>query len=424
MDLLWHSFQPLACEGNMRSSSVVILFLLSQLTFSQTVLEFYQSAKKNNPNFKRIELEVDFQRARVKELKGAFLPTLGLEGIYFYGDKTLTSQSGWDRVDNQNAISLRTTLYNGGAEYTYFKYKDILPALAKNQKDSQLFEAFLRINALYFDNLNLNNQRKLIAKQMVSLKKRATLLKKWSRIGRVRKADYLSTLTQLKILEGQHLQILENLKTSQLNLEALTGLSLDANKVSLNLKDYTKLPSNWGRDASERPQYKFLEESINNQLQNITIQNSALMPRIDLLSNYYLSRRQFGRQDNWDLAVSFSWSFFDFGQTSARAEQERVRMRQISRDLEMSKINLNNEVKVVENQFLSQIKRNDIFRESYEVSQQNYEEQSKEFRKGLIDALDLNRALEQLIQAEISYESMKYTIAEQWGGSPQKLGNL
>ncbi len=396
----------------------LLLVLTSSLSAkSVTLTDLYKQAKKNNPNIKRIQLETNFQKARVNELKSAFLPQLSVEGVYFYGNVPLRSeigQTGWDRIDNQNAISLRTTLYNGGAEYTYFKYKEILPALAKNQKDSELFTFFLQLSALYFDYLSLINQESLIKRQVTSLSKRAELLKKWSRIGRVRKADYLSTLTQLRALEGRLQELKELQQTAKLNLKAMTGMDVLASGGELSDLNYEELPATWGRDFSNRPQYRLLEESIENQLQNITIQNAALRPQIDFRSNYYINRRQFGRQDDWDLAITVSWNFFDFGGTSSRVEQERVRLRQLHADLEMAKINLSNEMKVVEAQFKNQVKRKRLLKSSFEVSRLNYNEQSKEFKKGLIDALDLNRALEQMIQAELAYESMKFTLAEQW----------
>lgn len=381
------------------------------------LLELYQAAKKYNPDIKRVNLETNFQKARVNELKAAFLPQVSLQGIYFYGNVPLRAEvgkSGFDRIDNQNAITLRTTLYNGGAEYTYFKYKDILPALAKNQKDSQLFTFFLQLSALYYNYKNLRNQEGLIKRQVDSLQKRSILLKKWSAIGRVRKADYLSTLTQLRALEGRLQEIKENLTVARHNLKALTGLAIEGLNSQEDLSLYTSIPSEWKKSVDDRPQYKLLETSIQNQLQNITIQKATLRPRIDFNSNYYLNRRQFGRQDDWDIAITFSWNFFDFGATSSRVEQERVRLYQLQSDLSMAKINLENEIRVFETQFENQLKRKELLKDSYDVSLQNYNEQNKEFKKGLIDALDLNRALEQMIQAEIAYESMKYSLAEQW----------
>ncbi|MCF8059247.1 MAG: TolC family protein [Bacteriovoracaceae bacterium] len=398
---------------------LALLFIVTSRSIlsANTIVDLYQAAKKNNPNIKRVELEVDFQKARIRELKSAFMPQLSVQGVYFYGNVPLNAErgkSGFDRIDSQNAVSLRTTLYNGGAEYTYFKYKDILPALAKNQKDSELFSFFLQLSALYFDYLNLANQERLIGRQVESLEKRAKLLKKWSAIGRVRKADYLSTLTQLRALEGRLQELKENQQTTHLNLLALTGIDLNPEQISLDFSKFSSLPGNWGQDITQRPQFQLIETTIENQLQNVTIQKASLRPQVDFISNYYLNRRQFGRQDDWDVAISFSWNFFDFGATSSRVEQERVRLRQFQSDLKMAQINLSNEVKVVEAQFKNQLKRKDLLQDSYDVSKQNYKEQSKEFKKGLIDALDLNRALEQLIQAEISYESMKYTLAEQW----------
>lgn len=396
-----------------------LLLTVSKVSFASEVklIELYQKAKATNPNIKRVKLEADFQKARVKELKSAFMPQLSLRGVYFYGNVPLRAEigkTGFDRIDNQNQISLTTTLYNGGAEYTYFKYKEILPALAKNQTDSELFGFFLQLSALYFDYLNLDNQIKLINKQVDSLKKRAQLLKGWSKIGRVRKADYLSTLTQQRALEGRLQELKEGAVTARLNIKAITGEDVMADDITLVESKYLELPPTWGADISNRPQYKLLEASIENQLQNITIQNAALKPQIDFISNYYINRRQFGRQDDWDVAISFTWNFFDFGATSSRVDQERVRLRQLQSDLQMAKINLSNEMKVVENQFLSQVQRKELLKSSYEVAKLNYQEQNKEFKKGLIDSLDLNRALEQMIQAELAYESMKYSLAEQW----------
>lgn len=403
----------------MRSLAFIfsLIFTTSLCANSLELTKLYQLAKKNNPNIKRIKLEADFQKARVKELKSAFLPQISIEGVYFYGNVPLRSEegkTGWDRIDNQNAISLNTTLYNGGAEYTYFKYKEILPALAKNQKDSELFAFFLQLSAVYFDYLSLINQEKLIQRQVSGLSKRADLLKGWSRIGRVRKADYLSTLTQLRALEGRLQELRELSLTAKLNLQAMTGSPIDNPKGDLDELNIEEMPASWGRDISYRPEYKLLETSIENQLQNVTIQNAALRPQVNFRSNYYINRRQFGRQDDWDVAITLSWNFFDFGATSSRVEQERVRLRQLQADLAMARINLSNELKVVESQFKNQLKRKELLKSSYEVSKLNYQEQSKEFKKGLIDALDLNRALEQLIQAELAYESMKYTLAEQW----------
>jgi outer membrane protein TolC len=381
------------------------------------LIKLYQAAKSYNPDIKRVKLEMDRQKARVNELKAAFYPQLSLQGVYFYGNTPLRSeigQTGLDRIDNQNAISLRTTLYNGGAEYTYFKYKEILPTLAKYQENSQLFTFFLQLSALYYNYRNHKNQELLLKKQLSGLKKRVSLLKKWSAIGRVRKADYLSTLTQFKALEGRLQEIIQNKNVAKLNLKAVSGQDVSSLDKKEDFSVYYSLPSIWKQTYQLRPEYKLLEASIQNQLQNITIQEAGLKPRVDFNSNYYINRRQFGRQDDWDVSISLSWNFFDFGATSHRVKQEKVRLYQLQSELKMTQINLDNQIRVFETEYQNQLRRKELLKDSYQVSRQNYNEQSKEFKNGLIDALDLNRALEQLIQAEMAYESMNYSLAEQW----------
>jgi outer membrane protein TolC len=398
--------------------SAVFCFGFSFTARATTSLEeLYSLAKDYNPTVERAELQKTLQEKRLKELKTAFFPTLSLNGTYFYGNVPIgaeVGQSGLERIDTQNAINLSTTLYGGGAEYTYFKYKHILPELAKNQKDSLLFNFFLQLNAFYFNYLNQNKQHTLLQRQVKSLKKRIDILKRWGNIGRVRKADYFATLSQLKSIESLTQQALENKNVAQLNLKALSGVTVELDNDEINFNKYYSLPKGWDLNAKERPEYKVLESSIENQIQNITIAKSQLRPQVNFFSNAYINRRQFGRQDEWDVGISLTWNFFDFGATNSRVDQQEVLLNQLKTDLENTEITLNNEMKVLETQFLSQIKRKKFLEEALEAANKNLKEQQREYDKGLVTALDVNQSLEQFINAELSLETLKHSIAEQW----------
>ena len=396
----------------------LLLFCYSNVSASAlSIEELYDSAKDYNPGLKRLELERTLQEKRIDELRTAFFPSLSLNGTYFYGNVPIgdeVNQSGFERIDTQNAINFSTTLFNGGAEYTYFKFKNILPDLAKNQKDAGLFNFFLQLNAFYFNYLNQMKQHDLLSKQVKSLKKRLSILKKWSSIGRVRKADYLATLSQLKSLESLAQQAIENKGVAQLNLKALSGVMLEVENDFLNFNEFYTLPESWNKDITSRPEYKVLESSIENQRQNITVQKAVLRPQLNFSSNYYLNRRQFGRQDEWDVGLNLSWNFIDFGATKSRVAQEQIRFFQLKSDLENTKVNLEAEMRVLETRFLSQLKRKKLLEESLDAAKGNYAEQRREYDKGLVDALDVNQSLEQLINAELSLETLKHSVAEQW----------
>ncbi|MCB0421249.1 MAG: TolC family protein [Bdellovibrionales bacterium] len=403
---------------------LVIPFILTFSASATDVLDLYERSRKNHELFQENILSLKKTELEVSESYKTLLPRLSFESIHFYGNQTLVNESGYDRIDNQQSLAMNLTLFKGGLRGTYSKLEDVLPKVTKSTNRKAEIQHFFKISNNYFSLMKLKQEKKFLEEQKLGLSRRVASLNERAKIGRNKKTDYLVTLAQLKKLEVSLLTLEEKIFDFHNSLRELVGESVDSSQFQIDFSVAENIPLAWKDRFKNHPDLNDLANKIEQQKLLVDLEKSSYWPQVDLNSNYYLHRRAFGRQDDWDVSVSVSWTLTDFGLTSSRVEQMSVELSKLM----VSKSRVEKEVTVfaenLEHQFTTKKHLLAALKESLKVVERNYKLHLLEYDKGLVNNIDLMRAFDELVETQKQYSAIHHDLVELWYAMKAFVGDI
>lgn len=371
-------------------------------------------AHSNHQLFKRNQIETQRAKDEVSLLKTGFMPEISIQANLDYGNKTLTSKSGFNRWDSELKARLEQSIYNGGKEYTYFRLKKIVPNLVEYNNLIKKLDHFSKINISYFQYKKSSTNLSNLKKQIMVLEKALKEVKRRSQIGRVSKADYFSGQSQLQRLKANLLSIEEEVLFYQSELNQLLGIDFIEDKDTIiSWQEYSEVPLQWKNKLQSVPQLKLLKTEIQSAQEQVNIIKSEYRPKISLQSNAYLNKRTNG-VDDYDISLNLTWSLFSFGETSHKVEIEKAK-------LYLAKAKKTEAQRNIDTFYDMHIKRHskklthiDRLQKAVDLGQKSYLFQTSEYKKGLLSYIELSRTLDDLIEIERQLTNAINDLAMNW----------
>jgi outer membrane protein len=251
-------------------------------------------------------------------------------------------------------------------------------------------------------------------------------------------------------------------QTAYIRLSALLGIALDPNQgqVPFTILGGLKLnhPRLGLRDCliraeSVRPEIKARELEITIETKQITVDRSALLPRLDAFAGYQVYENQVvvppqqlppgvvpspeyfvttydaGVASGYIVGITGSWQIFDGFATSGKLKATRARRDAAGRTLEGTKLEIQADVRIAFQQFedakatlSAQAKNVDLARESLQLAQANMAAGQTSQLDVLQSALDLTRTqtirLKALFDVNVAVARLQRSIAEDWREAP------
>ena len=207
-------------------------------------------------------------------------------------------------------------------------------------------------------------------------------------------------------------EVREYLELEGIKLKELVAAEFDLDKLNYKFDEDWDIATD--NDLSHRPDLKLMDLRIQDEKLTLKEVNSSWKPEIILDSNYYVGKRELQfTQDDWDVSLSFSWEIFDFGTRKASQKLQEIEIKRLEYSKKELEIQLGATWKSLKNQFKNRIKRLDKLKIANDLAIENFKEHQREFKKGLINSIELTRSQDELIESELLYEKLKYQIAEQ-----------
>jgi len=393
------------------------LFLIENISWAGTGLkEAYLSALNQNEAIKIGQSKTKQTEESVNQNVGTFLPKLNLVGSYTrLGLPEVSHNPTYERKNYSLKFNATQSLFKGFKDFYIYRSskEDVL-----SQKEQ---ESFTRLNLYssvtqYFytilsyesDLKNLNEQRELLSSRVKELGERV-------KIGKSRKADFLSAKSQLASTMAQI-----ELGKSQLLIarEGFANLtSLDAN-VSLESPSQT-LPeagslSKYLERIENRPDILSLKRQLESTSKLAVAAKLSHLPSLDLSSNYYLDRSGQTRPSMWDVGLTFTLPLFEGGVVSSQVRQALEKQIEKSLVLDQTRKSAEKEIKTFHASLLSSQSQIVALEESIKTSEEAYKEHLKDYRYGLSTMLDVLQAQNSYLDAKKNYDRLRSQIFLTW----------
>ncbi|PIK14784.1 TolC family protein [Halobacteriovorax sp. JY17] len=399
---------------------ILTSLVLFNINTHASVEDLFLKSLKSSNEVNVINLQEKKTLSELDSTVSTLYPSINLVNSNKYGNNSYQTKSGLKKFDSSVALSFEQDLFQGGAEFSIYKLNKIIPKKAMALKEQRLAEYFALFSTYYFQLSSALEEKREVTKLLVNLERRVKLVKKRTKIGRDRKADFLA-------LESQHDRLkadlfatdsrLEEAKTNFLNFSGLKSAGNFENRIdplTLSLQEEV--------DLGKRPELKSLELEYETSKARAQIEKSNYFPQVSLGSNYYLDKTYTGR-DNWDVTLKLTMNIFDFGKTSSSVETQNIQAMIDRSRFEYKKVNSNrdwdNFVKVFNHKKSQLIS----LKRSLAQIKKSYAEQVKDLDKGLVAQIDVIRSLDDVINLEKLYINAALELKSLYYQSKAYLGD-
>lgn len=357
--------------------------------------EIFRQAQSNRAQTLNAAKDVDASQVERNQLISGLYPTVTARQNNQFIDPVdlggTVSRFG-EPFQQSSLINLRQPLFQGGSEYRSIQVANNLPLLAELREKVAQLALLQEIASPFFEIRSLQSEKPGIEKELSALKDQIQTLRKWTQIGRARKAELLVAESQQARLQAQLILLDNNLERARIDLSRyLSGQRVES--VAPFQLGGQASPSQTESQANKAPQVEILElEKQQLELERKRLSGEYL-PTITLDANYYLQRAGILADSKWDANIQLIWELYRGRQT------DRSRMlAQISTDKKINELQQalsDLEINLQRNMRQQTATTNEIksLKQALDLTENAHIEIRKESRLGLVNTLEELRAL-------------------------------
>jgi len=345
---------------------------------------------------------------------GAILPSINGSYTYFHQSGSGFTNSGntsSSRGQQTLGVSADEPLFRGFSDFAavhaakaFIKAQQQARQWAGMQLYSDVAQAFYTRMAVQEDLNVLDNELVLYQKRIKELQDRIS-------IGRSRVTEVLTIQAAQAILRAQREQIVGQLEVSKEMLAFLTGLGQD-----IQLDDTDDLPSSIGTlesyqsQVNARPDILSAQKNVDAYRSNVSAAKGAYLPSVDLISDYYGERPDRASNGAWDVEIAVTLPIFTGGITSANVNTAESQKRQGELQLSQVQRMAIENVRSLYHDFKADLSQLAALQEAFNISEENYKANVKDYELNLVTNLDVLQALTSYQDTERSLEKARYQV--------------
>lgn len=318
-------------------------------------------------------------------------------------DSGVASGSGGTTIYNDPDVSERSFVVNQPL-FQGFKALGALTAAGNYKKQQR--EAWIRAKELlyrdvalgFYSVLRFQNDLRINRDIHELLKQRIKELEEREKIGRSRASEVATAVTSLKQLEADLAGSKGALATAQFYLEYLIGGSIEGKKLQdVQSQDLTLKPlSDYLKFINTRPDVLAAEHGVKVAKSGILVAQSGFWPTISLNNSWYTHREGNLSNANWDLLFTMDVPIFSGTATIGQLKdsisvfkQQKLSFSQVRRQAELEIKQSYDSWRFSREQYLA-------LEEAVASAENNYKLQTDEYRRSLVNNLDVLAALQSL----------------------------
>ena len=399
-----------------------ILFFLLSFLFSEISLgresinlqEAYHSALEKTETVP-VQMNLTEQsKETVSQAWGSLLPSVNYSYTYSkLGGKKNTSAIIFS-TNIVSKIAVTQPLYQGGKEYAAVRIAEA--ELLSNQlmTDQTRITLFQDIANVYFSVLAGEKDLEDLKESLKLRLERAEQLEKWHKIGRARKGDVLLEKSSIATLKAQIDSDKNEISQNRFRFSYLTGLN-----ETIKLQNTYKVPSKLAHLNSyldkieRRPDIQSLRTQLHIADENISLTKGDHYPTLSAFGDVYFIRT--GAQGSWyDLGLNFVFPIYHGGTVKSQVRQAILKQSQAQLQLNQTLRNTENNIRTYYDAVVSGLAQIKSYTLAAKTAEENYHEQMRDFKNGLITNLDVIAALSTLQDSRRALDQTIYQTIKQY----------
>jgi len=246
------------------------------------------------------------------------------------------------------------------------------------------------------------------------LGKRIKELEDREKIGRSRLSEVITAETSLKILEADLAAAQGALATAQYMLEFLTGTDMEGRRLEEEVDEdvSSKTLTEHLKSAITRSDVQAAEQAVKTAWRGILVAQSGFWPTMSIAHNQYMRREGFMPSVDWDTMFEFNLPLFSGGETVGQVKDAVGILKQKKLTFTLARRQAELEIKQSYQIWVSARQTNVLLKDAVQKAEKNYEIQSEEYTRSLVNNLDVLSALESLNNTR-QRENLTYYIMKQ-----------
>lgn len=260
------------------------------------------------------------------------------------------------------------------------------------------------VSRAYYGLIRYRKEIRIMRDIIKLLKQRTRELEDRVRIGRSRESEVSTVMTRLKTLEANLAGAKGELAAVQYTLEFLIGMEVEGYILS---EDEVNDPSSrtleyYIAKAPLRSDVQAAEQAVKTAWRGILVAQSGFWPTINLDNSVFTRREGSLGNVDWNLLFTMTVPIFSGGETVGKVKDSIGILKQMK--LTLSRARREAEMEIKQSYQAWRFSREEYFamKEAVTAAEENYKLQSDEYRRSLVNNLDVLAALETLGQTRQS----------------------
>lgn len=347
----------------------------------------------------------------IKEAEAHFLQALSIllpHVSFFSQDKRQDSVVSPGRKGMERKFVFKQTLFSG--------FKGFAAISASNLERDQRVNEKLRAQQLLFTDVSdafyllIEQREDLRTLQIVrdAFADRMTELKSRERIGKSRRSEVVNTEAQLYSVEADIETDKSQEAVARQLLEFLIGRPvgniIDPADIPLELKTENEYINR----ADSRADVVAAGKAWELTRKNTIVAKSGLLPTVSVEGNYYTSRTTAPQDNKWDALFKVDVPIFDGAETLGAIKAANAQMRESQLQFQRAKRSAIQDIRDAYVRFKTAISRSNALKKAFAAAEMNYGLQRDDYRKNLVNNLDVLSAIQTLENTRRSFIEAAY----------------
>ena len=385
----------------MQKKKLFFLFIFfAQTCFSEipgkTFEECFQATLKRTTTIAIQEEFLIQAEARYNQAMRSSLPNIsGLKSLGWpkapEGKSSFTTNEA--SVESNTKLMLTQPLFQGFKEFAAQRQAKALVSANDYDKKHAVIQLYRDVALSFYTTMSLEVDISNANEELEHYVQRIKELKDFIRIGRSQTSDQLTTSSQAQVLRAQIKQLKGALRAQRAVISYLTGFDNDVPLVHQDQPDEINRPlSEYLANINNRPE---VLANTSRQLafdEGVKIAKGDYLPSLALQGDYFIERNGIYKS-SWDIMLNLTVPIFSWGSVKASVDESISKKTQATLLVTESKRQAEQQIRIFYETYVGDREQYLGYVEATKISQKVFENDKRDYKKGLVTNLDVLQAL-------------------------------
>jgi len=352
---------------------------------------------------------------KMYQVVGGLLPSVSAGASYIREDKS----DGFDGkpVPDKPTVKLTASqpLFRGGREYFGVRQAGKLADAQKAAEKQSAISLFRDLAQGFYAVVSAEQDLVELDKELEAFDGRIKELQSRESLGRSRTSEILSAQSARASLLAQKEQVKGQLAVARETLSFLTGLDAGIGLADTAASATIIEPQeNYLSGISDRPDLISAKAKSEAAQAGLWVARCAMLPSLDLVGNYYPVRTGVSQDIKWDAQIALTMPLFTGGINLSRVREASSIDRQGRLEVSRVERSAEQDIRVMYSRVAADLAQVDALAQATSLADRNYQEQTSDYRLGLVTNLEVTQALANSQDTRRSFNRAVYALKADW----------